>query len=75
MVDKKVQLIIEGLVFVELFVLFGIMGFDVVDVWGFIVMGYFIFDFGFMLIVFCELKIIYIDGDKGVFFYCGYFIE
>lgn len=74
MVDKKVMLNI-GEVMIELGVKFLIIGIDVIDVSILGFKGYFIFDSGFIFIVFCELKIIFIDGDKGILLYCGYFID
>ena len=48
MADKKAQLIIEGSAPVELPVLSGTMGPDVVDVRGLTATGHFTFDPGFM---------------------------
>ena len=75
MADKKAQLIIEGSAPVELPVLSGTMGPDVVDVRGLTATGHFTFDPGFMSTASCESKITYIDGDKGVLLHRGYPIE
>lgn len=74
MIDRKVMFLV-GDKFIELLVYFGIVGFDVIDVWGLVQEGVFIYDLGFVFIVVCELVIIYIDGVNGVFLYCGYLIE
>lgn len=58
------------------FVYDGVIGLLVIDVCKFYGdFGLFIFDLGFILMVSCEFVIIYIDGDEGVFFYCGYLID
>lgn len=75
MADKKAQLIIEGAAPVELPVLSGTLGPDVVDVRGLTSTGHFTFDPGFMSTASCESKITYIDGDKGVLLHRGYPIE
>lgn len=33
------------------------------------------YDFGYMNMVLCKLKILYIDGEWGILRYCGYVIE
>lgn len=73
-IGKKVVLQFDGKE-IELLIYSGILGLDVIDVKDVLVVGYFIFDFGFMVIVVCEFKIIFIDGNKGVFLYCGYLID
>ena len=75
MADKKAQLIIEGLAPVELPVLTGTIGPDVIDVQNLIASGHFTYDPGFMSTAACESKITYIDGDKGVLLHRGYPIE
>ncbi|NLJ13262.1 citrate synthase [Denitrificimonas caeni] len=75
MADKKAQLIIEGTAPVELPVLTGTIGPDVVDVRNLIASGYFTYDPGFMSTAACESKITYIDGDKGILLHRGYPIE
>lgn len=74
MIEKSVQLILGENIF-EFFIYFGIIGLDVVDVGKLIGQGVFMYDLGFVFIVVCEFKIIYIDGGKGVFLYRGYFID
>lgn len=75
MADNKAQLIIEGADAVELPVLSGTVGPDVIDVRGLTSTGRFTFDPGFMSTASCESKITYIDGEKGVLLHRGYPIE
>ena len=75
MADNKAQLIIEGADAIELPVLSGTVGPDVIDVRGLTSTGRFTFDPGFMSTASCESKITYIDGDKGVLLHRGYPIE
>src|SRR5690606_20321692 len=72
MADKKAQLIIEGAAPVELPVLSGTIGPDVVDVRSLTATGKFTFDPGFMSTASCESKITYIVGDKGILLHRGY---
>src|SRR3954469_18577066 len=75
MADKKAQLIIEGAAPVELPILTGTVGPDVIDVRGLTATGRFTFDPGFMSTAACESKITYIDGDEGILLHRGYPIE
>ncbi|MDY7220121.1 citrate synthase [Denitrificimonas sp. JX-1] len=75
MADKKAQLIIEGVAPVELPVLTGTIGPDVIDVRNLIASGHFTYDPGFMSTAACDSKITYIDGDKGILLHRGYPIE
>jgi len=75
MADKKAQLIIEGAAPVELPILSGTMGPDVIDVRSLTNQGVFTYDPGFMSTAACESKITFIDGDKGVLLHRGYPIE
>ena len=75
MADKKAQVIIEGKAPVELPILPGTMGLDVVDVRNLIAHALFTYDPGFMSTAACESKISYIDGDKGILLHRGYPIE
>ncbi|MFW9605824.1 MAG: citrate synthase [Pseudomonas sp.] len=74
MADKKAELIIDGKS-VELPVLSGTMGPDVVDVRSLISQGVFTYDPGFMSTAACESEITFIDGDKGILMHRGYPIE
>ena len=60
---------------VELPVLKGSYGPDVIDVSGLLKAGYFTYDPGFMSTAATESKITYIDGGKGVLLQRGYSIE
>ncbi len=75
MADKKAQLIIEGSAPVELPVLSGTIGPDVIDVRNLTESHVFTYDPGFMSTAACESKITYIDGDKGILLHRGYPIE
>lgn len=75
MADKKAQLIIEGAAPVELPILTGTVGPDVIDVRGLTATGRFTFDPGFMSTASCDSKITYIDGDNGILLHRGYPIE
>ena len=75
MADKKAQLIIEGAAPVELPIISGTMGPDVIDVRSLTTQGVFTYDPGFMSTAACESKITFIDGDKGVLLHRGYPIE
>lgn len=75
MADKKAQLIIEGKAPVELQVLTGTMGPNVIDVRNLIASDHFTYDPGFMSTAACDSKITYIDGDKGILLHRGYPIE
>ena len=70
----KVQL--EGKEALELPVLKGTLGNDVVDIRAFTKgTDMFTFDPGFVSTASCESKITFIDGDKGYLYYRGYPIE
>ncbi|SFP56659.1 citrate synthase [Geopseudomonas sagittaria] len=75
MADKKAQLIIEGAAPVELPILSGTAGPDVIDVRALTNQGVFTYDPGFMSTAACESKITFIDGDKGILMHRGYPIE
>ena len=59
----------------ELPILNGTLGADVIDVNQFLTSGYFTYDPGFVSTAACESKITYIDGGKGVLLYRGYPID
>ena len=75
MADKKAQLIIEGKAPVELPILTGTLGPNVIDVRNLIASDHFTYDPGFMSTAACDSKITYIDGDKGILLHRGYPIE
>lgn len=73
---KSVQLQGEGFETVELPVLSGTLGNDVVDIRAFTKgTNMFTFDPGFVSTASCESKITFIDGEKGLLYYRGYPIE
>ena len=74
MADKKAKLLIADKT-IELDILSGTLGTDVVDVSSLFKDGYFTYDSGFNSTAACESKITYIDGDKGILLYRGYPIE
>src|SRR5687767_7703793 len=76
MTGKKAQLTVAGVPeTIELPILKGSTGPDVVDVRSLTNHNLFTFDPGFMSTAACESKITYIDGDEGVLLYRGYPIE
>jgi citrate synthase len=60
---------------VELPVMKGTLGPDVVDIRTFAQTGMFTFDPGFLATASCDSKITFIDGDQGLLYYRGYPIE
>lgn len=72
---KKALLTIEGSDPVELPILSGSTGPDVIDVSGLTAKGYFTYDPGFVSTASCDSAITYIDGGKGVLLHRGYPIE
>ncbi|MCS4532819.1 citrate synthase [Neisseria montereyensis] len=74
--SKTIKLNIEGKDELELPVLEGTLGNDVVDIRTFTKgSGMFTFDPGFVSTASCESKITFIDGEKGQLYYRGYPIE
>ncbi|MDO4433366.1 MAG: citrate synthase [Alysiella sp.] len=74
--SKTVKLQGEGFETIELPVLSGTLGNDVMDIRAFSKgTGMFTFDPGFVSTASCESKITFIDGDKGLLYYRGYPIE
>ncbi len=60
---------------IELPVLAGSLGTDVIDTRGLGARGYFTYDPGFLATASCASSITYIDGDAGLLYYRGYPIE
>jgi citrate synthase len=60
---------------IELPILSGTAGYDVIDVRSLGANGYFTYDPGFMATGSCESSITYIDGAKGILLHRGYSIE
>ncbi|WP_027848412.1 citrate synthase [Marinospirillum minutulum] len=76
MADKKAVLTIDGIEqTVELPILTGTLGPDVIDVRSLGSTGVFTYDPGFMATASCESKITFIDGGKGVLLHRGYPID
>jgi citrate synthase len=75
MADKKATLHIEGNAPVELPIIGGTEGPEVIDVRKLGANGYFTFDPGFLATASCESQITYIDGDKGILLHRGYPID
>ncbi|GLR64467.1 citrate synthase [Marinospirillum insulare] len=76
MADKKAVLTIDGVEqTVELPILSGTLGPDVVDVRSLGSTGVFTYDPGFMATASCESKITFIDGGKGILLHRGYPID
>lgn len=76
MADKKAYLKIDGVEeTIELPVLHGTEGPDVVDVRALTSRGLFTYDPGFVSTAACESKITFIDGGKGILLHGGYPIE
>lgn len=74
MADRKATLQIDGQS-IELPVLTGTAGYDVIDVRTLGKHGFFTFDPGFLATGSCESKITYIDGENGVLLHRGYPID
>ncbi len=76
MADRKATLTIDGIEkVIELPVLSGTLGTDVVDVRSLGSNGVFTYDPGFMSTGSCESSITYIDGDAGILLHRGYPID
>ena len=74
MAERKATIQIDGNS-IELPVLTGTAGHDVIDVRTLGKHGYFTFDPGFLATGSCESKITYIDGENGVLLHRGYPID
>ncbi len=75
MAEKNAALTLPTGEIVNLPVLKGSYGPDVIDVSGLLKAGYFTYDIGFMSTAASESKITFIDGDAGVLLHRGYSIE
>lgn len=76
MSEKKAELLIDGVDGkIDLPVLSGTIGPDVVDVRGLTAKGLFTYDPGFVSTAACESSITYIGGIKGILLHRGYPIE
>ena len=72
MADKIATLHIPGRNPIELPILVGTEGPEVIDVRALGAHGYFTYDPGFLSTASCESKITYIDGDNGILLHRGY---
>ena len=72
---KKALLSIDGQDPIELPILAGTEGPEVIDVSSLTAKGYFTFDPGFVSTASCESEITYIDGDAGILLHRGYPID
>lgn len=73
MADKKARLTVDGIdKTIELPVLSGTLGTDVIDVRGLGANGVFTYDPGFMSTGSCESAITFIDGEAGILLHRGY---
>lgn len=75
MADTKAKLTLNGDAAIELDVLKGTLGQDVIDIRSLGSKGMFTFDPGFTSTASCESKITFIDGDEGVLLHRGFPID
>jgi citrate synthase len=75
MAEKNATLHIEGKAPIELPILKGTMGPEVIDVRKLGANGYFTLDPGFLATASCESQLTYIDGNKGILLHRGYPID
>ena len=75
MTEQKAILHLPGQEAIELPILKGTAGNDVIDISGLGKAGYFTYDPGFLATASCESAITYIDGDKGILQHRGYPID
>ncbi len=75
MADKAITLTLTDGTTIQLPVLTGTLGTDVVDIKALAQQQLFTFDPGFLATASCESKITFIDGNDGVLLYRGYPIE
>ena len=75
MTDRKATLTIDGETPIELSILKGTRGQDVIDIGTLGSHGFFTYDPGFSATAACQSDITYIDGDEGILLHRGYPIE
>jgi len=75
MADTKAKITLNGDDAIELDVLKGTLGQDVIDIRSLGSKGMFTFDPGFTSTASCESKITYIDGDEGILLHRGFPID
>ena len=72
MTEQKAILLLPGQEAIELPILKGTAGNDVIDISSLTQKGYFTYDPGFVATASCESAITFIDGDKGILQHRGY---
>jgi citrate synthase len=75
MTNRKATLSLDGDLTVDLPILEGTKGQDVIDISSLGGHGYFTYDPGFSATAACQSDITYIDGGKGILLHRGYPIE
>ncbi len=75
MSDAKAKITLGGDTAIELDVLKGTLGQDVIDIRSLGSKGVFTFDPGFTSTASCESKITFIDGDEGILLHRGFPID
>ncbi len=75
MSEQKAILQLPGQEAIELPILKGTAGNDVIDIRSLGKTGYFTYDPGFLATASCESTITFIDGDKGILLHRGYSID
>lgn len=75
MTEQKAILHLPGKEAIELPILKGTAGHDVIDITSLSQSGYFTYDPGFVSTASCKSAITYIDGDKGILQHRGYPID
>ena len=75
MSEQKADLKIDGKDDIELPIISGTLGPDVLDVGELTTKGFFTYDPGFVSTAACESQITYIDGANGVLLHRGYPID
>jgi citrate synthase len=75
MSEQKAILQLPGQEAIELPILKGTAGNDVIDIRSLGKTGYFTYDPGFLATASCESSITYIDGEKGILLHRGYAID
>ena len=75
MIKRSAKLSVDGKAVIELPILEGSLGYDVIDIGQLGGNGLFTYDPGFSSTAACQSDITYIDGEKGVLLHRGYPIE
>ncbi|MAH72630.1 MAG: citrate (Si)-synthase [Cellvibrionales bacterium TMED49] len=75
MTKRSAKLSVDGQAVIELPILQGSLGYDVIDIGRLGGHGLFTYDPGFSSTAACQSDITYIDGDKGILLHRGYPIE